>query len=59
VVFTCKYTGCCVLWTSDWSKWIQQLVIASLKCSVLEESAIQRNFGSEPFFMNVSEEGVG
>jgi hypothetical protein len=37
----------------------QQLVITFLKCSVLEESAIQCNFVPEPFFMNVSEGGMG
>jgi hypothetical protein len=59
VVFTCKYTGCRMLRTSDWSKCIQQLVITFLKCSVLEESAIQCNLVPKPFFMNVSEGGVG
>ncbi len=59
MVFTCEYTGCCMLWTSDWSKWIQQLVITFVKCSVLEESAIQCNFVPEPFSMNVSEGGMG
>jgi hypothetical protein len=48
-----------MFWTSDWSKWIQQLVITFLKCSVLEESAIQCHSVPEPFFMNVSEGSVG